>query len=98
MKGIQKGIQFKSLVARNRYGLYLHEYQAYDLLKKYKLPLVPVHYQSFRALGQALLRTLTQLHRDSWQRLLKTNHLWMLLSKLRFMQEEEEKELLKNPA
>ena len=42
MKGIQKGIQFKTLLNRNRYGLYLHEYQAYDLLKKYKLPLVPV--------------------------------------------------------
>lgn len=43
MKHIQKGIHFKSLLNRNKYGLYLHEYQAYDLLKKYKLPLVPVH-------------------------------------------------------
>lgn len=44
MKHLHKGIQFKSLLTRNKYGLYLHEYQAYDLLKKYKLPLVPVHH------------------------------------------------------
>lgn len=43
MKGIQRSIQFKTLLNRNKYGLYLHEYQAYDLLKKYKLPLVPVN-------------------------------------------------------
>jgi hypothetical protein len=42
MKSIPKGFQFKSLVMSNKYGLYLHEYQAYELLKKYKLPLVPV--------------------------------------------------------
>ena len=42
MKGI-KNIPFKTLLNCNKYGLYLHEYQAYDLLKKYKLPLVPVN-------------------------------------------------------
>lgn len=43
MKGLQSGFKFKALLHQNRYGLYLHEYQAYDLLKKYKLPLVPVN-------------------------------------------------------
>lgn len=31
-----------TLLFRPRYNLYLHEYQAYDLLKKYQLSLVPV--------------------------------------------------------
>ena len=42
MKALRSGFNFKTLVSANKYGLYLHEYQAYDLLKKYKLPLVPV--------------------------------------------------------
>lgn len=42
MKALKKGFNFRSLLNQNKYGLYLHEYQAYDLLKKYKLPLVPV--------------------------------------------------------
>lgn len=32
------------LTHSNRYNLYLHEYQAYDLLKKYNVPLVPVNF------------------------------------------------------
>lgn len=47
MKNLQKGFHFRSILNQNRYGLYLHEYQAYDLLKKYKLPLVPVIFTSF---------------------------------------------------
>lgn len=31
-----------NLVHLNKYNLYLHEYQAYELLKKYDVPLVPV--------------------------------------------------------
>jgi hypothetical protein len=58
MKNIQKGLQFKSLVSRNMYGLYLHEYQAYELLKKYKLPLVPVICLLFRALELVLQKML----------------------------------------
>ena len=58
MKNIQKGLQFKSLVSRNMYGLYLHEYQAYELLKKYKLPLVPVIFSLFRALELVLQKML----------------------------------------
>lgn len=58
MKNIQKGLQFKSLVSRNIYGLYLHEYQAYELLKKYKLPLVPVICLLFRALELVLQKML----------------------------------------
>lgn len=33
---------FKSIVHQGKFGLYIHEYQAYDLLKKYNLPLVTV--------------------------------------------------------
>ncbi len=64
MKTIQKGIHFRSLLNRNKYGLYLHEYQAYDLLKKYKLPLVPVILFLFRVLGQAPQRMHMQLHKE----------------------------------
>lgn len=42
MKSIRTGLNFKSLVHQNKCSLYIHEYQAHDLLKKYKLPLVPV--------------------------------------------------------
>ena len=30
------------LTHTNAYGLYIHEYQGYELLKKYDVPLVPV--------------------------------------------------------
>lgn len=39
-----------------RYYLYLHEYQAYDLLKKYKLNLIPVHPILSRVSEPTLLR------------------------------------------
>ena len=42
MKSLKAGLNYKALMQRNTYGLYIHEYQAHDLLKKYKLPLVPV--------------------------------------------------------
>lgn len=64
MKTIQKGIHFRSLLNRNKYGLYLHEYQAYDLLKKYKLPLVPVIYFLFRVLELVIQRMHMQLHKE----------------------------------
>ena len=31
-----------------KYNLYLHEYQAYDLLKKYKLNMIPVYHSLLR--------------------------------------------------
>jgi succinyl-CoA synthetase beta subunit len=54
MKNLNRSLSnFKSLFTKNKYSLYIHEYQAYDILKKYKLPLVPVIFclicQSFRA-------------------------------------------------
>ena len=42
MNKLRTGLKFKALLHQNRCGLYIHEYQAYDLLKKYGLPLVPV--------------------------------------------------------
>lgn len=53
---------FKSLFTKNKYSLYIHEYQAYDILKKYKLPLVPVIFVLFvRVLEPALQRMLIPL-------------------------------------
>ena len=37
-------LKFRSLLDKNKCGLYIHEYQAYDLLKRYQLPLVPVKF------------------------------------------------------
>ena len=42
MRNLRSAYNYKSLLQKNRCGLYIHEYQAHDLLKKYKLPLVPV--------------------------------------------------------
>ena len=79
MKKIQKGLQFKSLVSRNMYGLYLHEYQAYELLKKYKLPLVPVICSLlFRVLELVLQKMLMLSLRELCPVQLKINFLLML--------------------
>lgn len=49
--------KFKSLLMKPKQTLYIHEYQAYDLLKKYHLPLVPVIKTiNIRASGQAPLK------------------------------------------
>lgn len=63
MKNLNRSLlNFKSLFTKNKYSLYIHEYQAYDILKKYKLPLVPVIFVlSIRALEQVLLRMLMPL-------------------------------------
>ena len=43
MNKIPKGLfQFKQLTHSNKYNLYVHEYQAHDMLKKYNVPLVNV--------------------------------------------------------
>lgn len=42
MRTFKTGLNFRGLLHQNKCGLYIHEYQAYDLLKKYHLPLVPV--------------------------------------------------------
>ena len=38
---------FKSIFQRLTHTLYIHEYQAYDILKKYQLPLVPVLFHPY---------------------------------------------------
>ena len=49
---------FKSLLTKAKNTLYIHEYQAYDILKKYQLPLVPVkNYLLSRAFEQAHQKT-----------------------------------------
>jgi hypothetical protein len=42
MQSLSKKVISRVLTQQNVYQLYLHEYQAYDLLKKYQVPLVPV--------------------------------------------------------
>lgn len=90
-------LKYRSLLNQNKCGLYIHEYQAYDLLKKYQLPLVPVLYFLFRASELALLKTLMPLLRELCQKLPKTSLLLMWWLRLRFMLVEEEKELSRNP-
>lgn len=43
MNKISRNIfKLNSLTHSNKYNLYIHEYQAYEILKKYNVPLVPV--------------------------------------------------------
>ena len=49
MRSLGKKLLSRTLTQQNIFQLYLHEYQAYDLLKKYQVPLVPVHTHLFRA-------------------------------------------------
>lgn len=51
--------KFNPLTHQNKYNLYLHEYQAYEILKKYNVPLVPVTSLLYRVSEQALLKMLT---------------------------------------
>ena len=39
---VPKHIKSRLLTQQNVFNLYMHEYQAYDLLKRYQVPLVPV--------------------------------------------------------
>lgn len=54
----------KTLIQSNKYGLYIHEYQAYEILKKYGLPMVPVsRFSYYRASELPLQKMLMQLHK-----------------------------------
>ena len=93
MRNLTKSsLNYKSLLTKGKYGLYLHEYQAYDILKKYQVPLVPVHHLSCRVLEPALLTMLMPLLKGSCPLYPRTNLSSMSLLRLRFMQEEEAKE------
>lgn len=51
MNKIAKSIfKFNPLTQQNKYNLYLHEYQTYEILRHYDLPLVPVCLFLFRVL------------------------------------------------
>ena len=52
MRTLAKKIMPRALIHQNAFQLYLHEYQAYDLLKKYQVPLVPVIPPACRASEQ----------------------------------------------
>lgn len=66
-------LRFKSLTDKNKCGLYIHEYQAYDLLKKYQLPLVPVIFWIFRVSVQVLLMMPMPLLKGLWLKQQKIN-------------------------
>jgi hypothetical protein len=57
MRTLAKKIVPRALTQQNAFQLYLHEYQAYDLLKKYQVPLVTVISSPCRASGQTLQKT-----------------------------------------
>lgn len=74
MNKIAKSIfKFNPLTHQNKYNLYLHEYQTYEILKHYGLPLVPVFRVLFRVLGQAHLRMHMPLQIESCHRLQSQN-------------------------
>lgn len=76
MNRVAKNVfKFNPLTHQNKYNLYLHEYQAYEILKKYNVPLVPVSFLLYRVSEQALLKmpTLSQTdwcHKPQSQKLL----------------------------
>ena len=49
MLKFQQHVKARLLTQKNVFNLYMHEYQAYDLLKKYQVPLVPVSIIPYRA-------------------------------------------------
>jgi hypothetical protein len=57
MRSLSKKVIPRLLTQQNVYKLYLHEYQAYELLKKYQVPLVQVQQGYFRAIAPAHPRT-----------------------------------------
>ena len=81
--------KFKPLTHLNKYNLYLHEYQAYEILKKYGLPLVPVIFTLCRVLEPQLQMMPTLSPIDSCPKLLSQSLLLMSLSKHKYMLEEE---------
>jgi len=96
MRTIVKALRPRVLTQQNVFQMYLHEYQAYDLLKKYQVPLVPVLLTLLRVLGPTHLKMHWLLRRELWLPPPKINHLLILLSRRRFMLEEEEKECSRN--
>lgn len=86
--------KFNPLTHQNKYNLYLHEYQAYDLLKQYNVPLVPVIFLLFRASEPALQMMHMPSLIDSCHKPQSPNHLLISSLKLKFMLEEEEREHL----
>lgn len=98
MLSLSKRIIPRLLTQQNIFQLYLHEYQAYDLLKKYQVPLVPVHHLQSRVLEPILLKMHLQLRKESWLLRLKSSLLSILLSKRKSTLEAEEKEPLNSQA
>lgn len=64
MLKIQHTIKSRLLTQKNVFNLYMHEYQAYDLLKKYQVPLVPVQIFLSRAIEPALPKTHSPLLKE----------------------------------
>ena len=83
--------RFNPLTHQNKYNLYLHEYQAYEILKKYGVPLVPVIFSLSRASEPPHPKTLMLLPTDSCPRPQSPSLLLMSLSRLKCTQEEEAK-------
>ena len=81
--------KFKPLIHQNKYNLYLHEYQAYEILKKYGLPLVPVISALFRVLEPALQMMPMPSPIDSCHKRQNRSPLSMSSSRPKFMQVEE---------
>lgn len=84
--------KFNPLTHQNKYNLYLHEYQAYEILKKYGLPLVPVILPLFRALEPQPLMMPTALPTGSCPKPPSPSLSLTSSSRLKFMLVEEEKE------
>ena len=64
MNNLRKILNSRTLIQTNKYGLYIHEYQAYEVLKKYGLPMVPVSHILFRALELQPQKMHTQSLKD----------------------------------
>lgn len=96
MRTIVQALRPRVLTQQNVFQMYLHEYQAYDLLKKYQVPLVPVLFTSLRVLELTRLKMHWQLRRELWLLPPRLNLLLILLSRHKFMLEEEGKECLNN--
>jgi len=96
MLKVQRHIQSRLLTQQNVFNLYMHEYQAYDLLKRYQVPLVPVLIMLSRAIGPVPQKTPWPLLKESCLKPAKLNLLLMSLSRLRSTPEEEAKASSKN--
>jgi len=96
MRVFSKKATTNLLTQRNRYNLFLHEYQVYDLLKKYQVPLVPVSISKYRVSERIHLRMLLRSLIEWWLESIKIELLWTLSSRHRFMPEVEEKDSSRN--